>query len=281
MRSTFYFVKYNFKSVFVSPRPYIALLILFSIMQVGMGGAKSYLMEHGQTFQAVELYIFTHSSQVVQLTFILGLLLLLGDAPFLKEGMSFLLIRTNRFQWLLGQFLSCVVISAVYLLAIECLTLVMFLGHINFQNDWSKPAILAAQIGGGRAIYIELAVAFSMGIIRAGSPYAMFGLTFVYSLLLYSFFSVLLIVCNLRFRSGIGCLAVMAFWCLKLALDYGTNIHLLRRLSPCNLACLTGQALTPANILYTILFLSVGCCCLGMLAIRFARSTDLLRGDYA
>ncbi len=281
MRSSFHFVQYNLKILFTSPRPYITLLILFSIMQVGMGGAKGYLIEHGQTFQAVELYVFTHSSHVVQLIFILGLLLLLGDAPFLKEGMSFHLIRTNRFQWLLGQFLSCIVISAVYLLAIEFLFLVVFLGHVNFQNKWSDPVILAAQVGMERAIGIEIAVLFSMNVIRAGSPYAMFGLTVVYSLLLYSFFSVLLIACNLRLRSGIGCLAVMAFWCLKLTLDYGPNIPLLRRLSPCNLACLIGQAVTPANILYTILFLCVSCCCLGILAIRFARSTDLFRGDYA
>lgn len=281
MRNIFHFMKYNFKSLFASPRLYIALLILFSIMQVGIGGAKGYLIEHGQTFQAVELYVFTHSSHVVQLVYILGLLLLLGDAPFLKEGMPFHLIRTNRFQWLMGQFLSCVAISAVYLLTIELLLLVVSFGHINFQNEWSDPVILAARVGNERAIGIEISILFSMNVIRAGSPYAMFGLTFVYSLLLYSFFSVLLIVCNLRLRSGIGCLAVMAFWCLRLALDYGTNIPLLQRLSPCNLACLTGQALTPANILYTILFFCVSCCCLGMLTIRFARSADLLRGDYA
>ncbi len=280
MRSTFHFVRYNLKNLFTSPRPYITLLILFSIMQVGMGGARDYVIEHGQTFQAVELYVFAHSSHVIQLVFILGLLLLLGDAPFLKEGMSFHLIRTNRFQWLLGQFLSCIAISAVYLLAIEFLFLILFFGHISFQNEWSRPVMLAAQIRTASAIGIELAVMFSMNVLRAGSPYAMFGLTFVYSLLLYIFFSALLIVCNLRFRSGVGCLAVMAFWCLKLALDYGNDIPLLRRLSPCSLACLTGQTLTPAHILYTILFLCVVCYCLGMAAIRLARSADLLRRDH-
>ena len=211
MRSSFHFVQYNLKILFTSPRPYITLLILFSIMQVGMGGAKGYLIEHGQTFQAVELYVFTHSSHVVQLIFILGLLLLLGDAPFLKEGMSFHLIRTNRFQWLLGQFLSCIVISAVYLLAIEFLFLVVFLGHVNFQNKWSDPVILAAQVGMERAIGIEIAVLFSMNVIRAGSPYAMFGLTVVYSLLLYSFsaYFSLPVICG--FVAGLDVLPLWRF----------------------------------------------------------------------
>ncbi len=281
MRSTFYFAGYNFKRLFTSPRPYLTLLVLFSLMQVAFGGAKSYLIDNGRTFQAVELYVFTHSSSVVQLVFILGLLLLLGDAPFLREGMSFRLIRTNRFHWLIGQFLSCVVISAAYLLAIELLFLILFPGHINFRNEWSDPVMLAARIRRGTAIGIELAVPFSMDIIRSGSPYAMFGLTFLFSLLLYIFFSALLIVCNLRFRSGIGCLAVMSFWCLRLALDYGTNIPLLRRISPCNLACLGEQTLTASGVLYTIVFFSAGCCCFVALALRFAHSVEILKGDYA
>lgn len=281
MRSTVHFVGYNFKRLFTSPRPYFTLLLIFSVMQVGLGGAKTYLIESGQRFQAVELYVFAHSSRVFQLVFILGLLLLLGDAPFLKEGMSFRLIRTNRFQWLLGQFLSCVVIGAAYLLAIELLFLLLFIGHVSFQNEWSEAVILAAQIGNGMVLNIEMAVSFSMKIIKAGSPYAMFGLTLVYSLLLYTFFSALLIVCNLRLRSGIGCLAVMAFWCLRLALAYKLHFPLLQWISPCNLACLDEQILTPTSILYTIMFFSVSFCCLGVLALRFTHSADLLKGDYA
>lgn len=281
MRSIVHFVEYNLRRLFSSPRPYITLLIIFAVMQIGLGGAKTYLTENNQTFQAVELYVFAHNSSVFQLTFILGLLLFLGDAPFLKEGMSFRLIRTNRIRWLVGQIISCIVIVVIYLLMIELLLLILFSGHITFQNEWSEPVILSAQLGNGLAINIEVAMLFSVNIIQTGPPYAMFGLTFVYSLLLYIFFSVLIICCNLRFRTGIGCLAVVLFWCEKLMLNYVLDSNLLWHLSPCNLACWGEQILTVASILYTIMFFLVTCSCLGVLALHFTYSADLLRGDYA
>lgn len=281
MRSILHFTGYNLKRLFMSPRPYIVFLALFAVMQIGIGGANTYLIENGQKLQAVELYVLMHSSSVCQLIFILGLLLLLGDAPFLKEGMSFRLIRTNRVRWLIGQILSCIIISAIYLLVLELLVLILFRGHITVQNSWSDSVILAAQLGNGMAINIEMAVQFPIRILQAGTPYAMFGLTFLYSLLLYAFFSVLLIACNLRLRTGIGCLAVTVFWCWKLMLNYVLDARLLWYLSPCNLACLSEQTFQPTMVLYTVMYFLVICCCLCLLALRFTRSGDLLKGDYA
>lgn len=281
MRSVFRFVEYNLKRLFTSPRPYITFLIIFAIMQIGLGGCKTYLVENNQVFQAVELYVFAHNSNVFLVYFTLGLLLLLGDAPFLKEGMSMRLIRTNRIQWLIGQILSCIIISAIYLVVIELLFLILFCGHITFQNEWSAPVTLAAQLGNGMAINTEMAVLFSMSILQSGSPYAMFGLTFLYSLLLYTFFSMVLIACNLRFRAGVGSFAVLAFVGLKLMLYYVFYAKLLCYLSPCNLACLSDRPITAINILYTAMFFLVTCCCLGVLSIRSVRDADLLKGDYA
>lgn len=281
MRSILHFVGYNLKRLFTSPRPYIALLAIYVMMKVGFGGAKSYLLENDQLFQAVELYVFAGNSDKFQLVMILGMLLWLGDAPFLKEGMSLRLIRTNRWAWLVGQILSCVVIAAIYLLAIEVLFLILFSGCVFFRNEWSSSAVLAAQIGNGSPLRIEMATQFSMAAIQTASPYALFGLTFVYVLLLYSFFGVLMIACNLRFRTGVGCFAVALCWCFRLMVSYVLNSELLWHLSPCNLASLFEQTPTALSILYTVMFFLVTGCCLSLLALHSVKTADLLKGDYA
>lgn len=282
MGSVFHFVGYNLKRLFTSPKPYITFLVIFAVLRIGIGGATTYLEESGQTIQAVELFVFTHSAVFFQVLFVLGLLFLLGDAPFLKEGMSLRLIRTTRARWLIGQILSCIVISAIYLAGIELLFLILFCGHITFQNAWSAPIRLAAQVNtGGAVINIKAAVYFSMDVLQAGSPYAMFGLTFVYNLLLYSFLCLVVISCNLKFSSGIGIFAAVVFLGEKLVQRYVLPYKPLWYLSPCSIVCFEGQSITPMSICYTIMFFTILCCCLILLSFHFARDSDLMEGDYA
>lgn len=281
MRSIFRFVAYNLKRIAVSPRTYIAVMMLFAVMQLGLGGCRSYAQESGQSFQAVEFFVFSHNSNSFLLYYTLGFLLILGDAPFLKAGMSMRLIRTNRRQWLLGQCLSSVVVSAMYLGAIELLYLVFFCGHIAFENEWSQGITLAAQLGNGMIINTEMAIGFSANILKIGSPYYVFGITFLLNVLLYVLFSMLLIGCNLRFRAGVGIFAVISLVGLKLLLSYVFSSTLLSYVSPCNLVCLDGKRFSVFNILYTLLFFLVVSYILGLWSLHSAKTADLLKGDYA
>lgn len=281
MYNVFSFVGYNLKRLFSTPRPYIAFMLVFSVMQLGLGGCRNYAEETSQAFQAVEFYVFSHNSSSFLLYYTLGLVLILGDAPFLKEGMSLRLIRTNRIQWLLGQCVSCVVICIIYLVVIELLFLLLLCGHITFENEWSQGITLAAQLGNGIIINTEMAIGFSMSILQMGSPYLVFGVTFLFNLLLYSFFSMLLIACNLRFRNGVGIFIVLSLIGLKFLLNYVFSSTLLSYLSPCNVACLDGKTLTIFTFLYTMMFFLVLSYILVLLAFHSARNADLLKGDYA
>lgn len=281
MRSVGHFIGYNLKRLFASPRPYIVFLIIFGVLQFGFGGCRAYLSETGQKIQAVELFLFAMNSNVFLIFFTLGFLLLLGDAPFLKPGMSFRFIRTTRAQWLIGQILSCVLIVVIDLLATALLFLIFFAGSVTFQNKWSLPITIAAQTGSGMAIKIEMAILFPMNILKKGLPYSMFGLSFLSDVLLYTFFSMVLIVCNLRFRAAVGNSMVIAFVGLKLMLNYLMNSKLLWYVSPCNLANIGEQLSSRINIAYATMFFFAACLGLGLLALHFTERTDLLREDYA
>lgn len=282
MGSVFHFASYNLKRLFSSPKPYITLLILFVVLRIGVGGARTYLSDSGQQIQAVELFIFTQSSLFFQIVFVLGLLFLLGDAPFLTDGMSLRLIRTSRSRWMLGQILSCVLISAVYLVAIEVLFLLLFWGQVTLQNEWSPAVRLAAQANiGGNVINIKAAVYFPMGVLHVGAPYAMFGLTLLLNELLYSFLCLVVIFCNLKFSSGVGIFAATSLLGLRMMQRYVFPYKPLWYLSPCSVVCLGEQTITSGGILYAVLFLATLCLCLTTLALHLVKSSDLLKGDYA
>lgn len=282
MRSIFRFVSYNLKQVFMSPKPYIVFFMIYGVIRIGLGGVNTYLTDHNQFIQAFELFIFAHSAVFFQIIFILGLLFLIGDAPFLKEGMSLRLIRTSRSKWLVGQILSCIIIAAIYLLVIEVLLVILCRNRITFQNQWSDPIQLAAQVNvGGTVIHIKTAIYFSMEVLKAGSPYGMFLLTFVYNLLLYTTLSLVVITCNLRFASGVGIFAVAMLIGEKLVQRYILPYRLLWNLSPCSVVCLCDQPITRSGIAYTILFLTTLCGCLILWSLRLVRTSDLLRRDYA
>lgn len=282
MRSILPFVGCNLKKLLTSPKPYILFLLLYIILRIGVGGANTYLDNHGQTLQAVELFIFSQSSTFFQLVFITGLMLLQGDAPFLQEGMSFRLIRTSRKKWLTGQMVSCVIISAVYLAVIELLLVFLFRNHISFQNQWSNTIRLAAQTRtGGTAINIESQIAFPMDTLKAGTPYAIFGLTYLYNLLLYAFLSLVVIICNLRFKAGVSYFGVITLCSIRLLQQFILSYKLVWYLSPCSVVCLTERSVTKTGIAHTLIYLTLLCAILLFPAYRMAKHSDLLRGDYA
>jgi hypothetical protein len=281
MGSVLHFTCYHLKRVFTSPKPYITFLVIYAVLRTGLGGASTYLTENSQTFQAVEIFVFAHSCIPLQLIFILGLLFLLGDAPFLHEGISLQLIRTTRSRFLAGQMLSCIIISVIYLLGIEVLLLLLFLPHISSQNVWSDAVKLSAQVAmGGTTLNMKMAIYFFMDVLKTGTPYAMFAITFLDNLLLYTFLLLAVTAFNLRFRGTFGAFAVISIEGIKLIQRYVLPYKPLWYLSPCSVVCWGEQPISRWGLIYPILFLLTLSCIAAMLSFRFMRSADLMREEH-
>lgn len=281
MGSILYFSRYNLKRIFTSPKPYITFLVIYAVLRIGMGGASTYLTENGQTFQAVELFVFAHSSIPLHLIFIFGLLFLLGDTPFLHEGISLRLIRTTRTRFLVGQMLSCILISAIYLLGIELLLILLFFPHLSFQNTWSDAVHLAAQVNmGGTTLKMKVAIYFFMDVLTAGTPYAMFALTFLYNLLLYTFLLLVVTAFNLKFHATFGAFAVMIFEGIKLIQRYVLPYKTLWYFSPCSVVCWGEQTISRWGVIYPVMFLLILSCIAAMLSFRFISHFDLMREEH-
>ncbi|AEE96632.1 hypothetical protein [Mahella australiensis] len=63
---------------------------------------------------------------------------LFSDAPFIDKHTPFLLIRTGRTPWVLGQLCYIVFTSLLYTIINYAITVISFFPYIDFTSDWGK-----------------------------------------------------------------------------------------------------------------------------------------------
>lgn len=276
MRSVCSLARFQVRQLLGLPRPYLVVLVVFCLLSLVLRDANTYLAETGQQVQAMEFVIFALGSSI-QIILFGGLLLLISDAPFLHEGLSYRLIRTDRVRWLLGQTLACAIICALYLAVIAALFPLLFPGRVFFQNEWSRPARIASMVPmGTMAIGIQAGFGISMKVLENGTPWGMLLYAFLFGFLLYTLLCVMLIVCNLRFRSLVGPLVVTGWMLLWYAVGSIPAVSWLRYLSPFHLASLNEHTFQTGDTLYSLLFFLVTGAAFWLLALRETKGTDFI-----
>lgn len=274
------FAWYSLRRLLTSPRLYLALFVIYVLLRASYGDVHLYVEETGEILQAAELMIFSSASRFPQWMLVLGLLLLLGDAPFFHAGMSVYLVRSSRTKWLLGQILFCVITSVGYLLAVEMMLLSLSGSGVSFANQWSDSIMVACRVTDGAALlHIDMATTFPINIVLSGNPYAMFSLTMLYDTLLFTLLALLCLALNARWKTGVGCLGVAGLLVLRNLIDYSGILTNLKIISPCNLASLGGEMSTPASIAYRVAFFLSACGLLGVWGHHIIRSADLQGGE--
>lgn len=276
------FVWYDIRRLLTSPRLYFSLLVVYACLRLCFGSVYLYPEESGESLQALELFIFASCNRLPQCMLSIGVLLILGDTPFLHEGVSVYLIRTSRFRWLIGQILFCLVTIVCYMFVVEIMLLSMSGNGVSFANEWSDPVVLASQITSGASLlYIDMIFTFPMNIILSGTPYAIFALTLLYNTFLLMTFVLICLVCNLNWKTGVGCFGVVALLGWRSLIDgYGNGrFSGLVLFSPCNLATISDRNVTRGTIIYTCMFFSCVCGFLTIWGYNKMRSLDVLKGE--
>lgn len=275
MGESFSFAAYNFRHLWTSPRPYIVLFAVYAGMELCFGGVRTYLADTGQTVQALEFFILASANRIPQWIFVFGILLLLGDAPFLQEGVEFYLMRSSRRDWLTGQVLYCLFVIFGYLVLVVGMFLVLFRGYLFFANEWSETFTLCCQLGSGSLLHIIMMIEFPLRLVKSGLPYAIFALSFLYSFLLLLLLSLLCMICNMKLRMGFGCLAVTILLVWRVILENVAGLKVLHYLSPCNLAVVSDRTINFPNICYTISFFVCTCGLLWVWSYSIVKKIDL------
>lgn len=137
IRNAFLCASIGIKKWAINARIYalLALLLVFSVWN--LSGIYSYALNVGYGVSPwVFPHIMIHSTAMP--VYACFAILLFCDAPFIDRHMPFLMMRTGRNSWLLGQLLYIVMASLLYTFVNYLITVVTFLPIMDFTGDWGK-----------------------------------------------------------------------------------------------------------------------------------------------
>lgn len=288
MGEIWYFAKDRLKRTLTSARFCVLLLILIAVVWSFFNGVPSYLASHDQKLQACELFILFSNTDLSQQVLVFSALMLLADAPFLDEKTTMGMIRSNKRKWYWGQLLYCVIITVILLAAVQLMLLASTGGHVFFQNTWSEAftnecipveteffeeeTAIAADWD-PYPLGIKLGMDYSENFMASGSPYLVFGVAFLYAVLLILMSTAIGTLLNLTVRTGVSVAVPFLF----LLLRRFPNIPLLQIISPGHLASVGFHVITPESLGYIAAYFCFFILLVAILGSRRMRGVDMQR----
>lgn len=108
-------------------------------------------------------FLFTH--QYKKVTFMLPLLFIFCDAPFIDGNQTYVILRANRKSWSIGQLLYIMMGSFLYALLLLVSTFVCNIGYIKWGTTWGTVLGTAGPGGGLSAMKQSMSTVYVSNII--------------------------------------------------------------------------------------------------------------------
>lgn len=132
----------NLKSLLKNPRTYLCaimgFLLCFLLTDKTIEISRQFVTDV-QIFEPFD-WCFADSDSILFATLVL--LLLLTDLPRMDAPAAYMMFRTSRTSWLLGQVLTVLAVSVGYTLFLLMSSMVLCAGTTYFGNYWSETAVL-------------------------------------------------------------------------------------------------------------------------------------------
>lgn len=215
------------------------------------------------------IFPFFSNSPLKQLILLAGILFLFSDAPFINKNQTYIIIRSKRITWVLGQILYIVLASAIYFLFLMLVSLLVLLPNATFAtNGWGKIVNTLAQTDLKTQINLQFGI--SSEITAFYSPFQAFCLSFLLNWGVACFLGLALFLINLKFNQRIGLVTggIILFFDLLVT---NTLPPVFYHLSPVSLSRLSvldpmGVSMFP-NATYPFVFFSVSIVVLSALLV--------------
>jgi hypothetical protein len=171
----------------------------------------------------------------VLLLIMLGIVLLFCDAPFIDAHQPYVIIRSGKRDWLLGQILYIMLASTLYFLFIALISVLMLMPNLTFSSQWGKILGTLALTDAGNQFEIGLPISYQLQLTY--TPIAAMVWSFFMNWLVGTFLGLLMFVFNMHFKREIGAVVATALVFLEY-FCFEANGFLLFSLSPVSWASL-------------------------------------------
>ena len=192
-----------------SGRVIMGYLLGYAIMGYWMSGFLRYAADTGEPINILETFCVVEQHYVNMLFLVLGWLLVVADAPFMKGNIYLLLYRCGRKRWNMGMFFYILMQAFLYTAAMAAFTIIIssFFGFVG--NMWSSPVYsLARDVTNNIGAKYNITFPWLVMMQVMSVPQA-FAVTVLFLYLYLAFMGVLLYAAALLFSGIAGMVAVI------------------------------------------------------------------------
>lgn len=197
----FRIAKYQIVQLIRNPRLYMIVICNFVFLSTLMVAFRNFLeMYELKATPFLFVFLFTHAS--VLFSFMSGIVILFSDAPFFSKAQMFLIVRTGKVVWALGQMLYLVVGSFLYFLLLYFMSVMFLFPHISLANEWGSVWNTLARTDLGIRNGVNLVV--STEVLNQFNPIYALGWTVFMGILNSILIGLILFACNIFFCRETG-----------------------------------------------------------------------------
>lgn len=220
------------------------------------------------------IYPFLASDPVKQLILLAGVIFLFSDAPFINKCQPYVVIRSSRFTWAMGQILYIVVAGGIYFLVLMGASVFILLPEATFATDgWGKIVNTLAQTNAGAQIGLQFGI--SPKITDYYSPFGAFVLSFLLNWGVAVLLGLLMFWLNLKFSrmTGLVAAAAVLFWDLLVINNFPYDFYYFSPVTVSRLATVdpAGFTMLP-DLSYPFILYGIGIVLLTFLIIAGIRN---------
>ena len=152
------------------------------------------------------IFPFLYSERYMKLLFLFPIVLLFCDAPFIDSNQPYIILRSKRTAWSLGQILYIVFANIIYFLFLIVATIGIHIRNITFENDWGK--VFGTLATTDASDFINTPLKINSNIIKYFSPFQAMWFTFLLSCLSGIMLGLIIYACNSLFKNRLWGIAL-------------------------------------------------------------------------
>lgn len=167
IRQVFCVARANFRRWHKNPQILLCFLLAFIFCFLLSDKVMQFAQAHGTYLQGVEAFLWTFGDAQSVLAVSILLLLLFSDMPNLSNEVPYLMVRTDRAVWMIGQILYLIAAVFGFMLFILAATVLLSAERAYPADMWSDTAAVLGYSGIGE----KIAVPAFVKVLELTTPY--------------------------------------------------------------------------------------------------------------
>lgn len=226
IKQIFYMTKTTFVEEWHNKRVIMGFLLGISLFGYWLNLFLQYALDIGEPINILEAFIVVEHHHKNMLFLIVGWLLILSDAPFMKKNTYLSLCRSSRKKWDAAMLQYIMVQAFLYVAGIVVVSAVVSSLCGFWGNMWSSPVYdLAMDTNNHLGVKYNISFPW-VNVMQAMTVPQAFMITFILLFLYLVLIGFLLYVCNLLLKEIYGILIVFSIQILGYLLQQEGFTHL-------------------------------------------------------